>query len=234
MPWLETDPMDQRLRFIRDDQSDLYDRTELCARYGISRKTGYTRRPTARRQPSRSPHLTAQAATEDREEVRQNSQNSHVRHVSLRRPTALHRQRPRPSPHRTGRDRRWHLVRLLQHRAARQARRTRPHPARLTSPDASPPRCYPCSRSHLLPMFPVAHRGPGDPLRTWSSRRSRGCTGSTRRGSSSGSGTFPPPSSRPSTIRRPLRRPCKPWPEAPTNWVSCGTGAVQDERRGVP
>jgi len=41
MPWLETDPMDQRLRFIRDDQRDLYDRTELCARYGISRKTGY-------------------------------------------------------------------------------------------------------------------------------------------------------------------------------------------------
>ena len=41
MHWLETDPMDQRLRFIRDDQSDLHDRTERCARYGISRKTGY-------------------------------------------------------------------------------------------------------------------------------------------------------------------------------------------------
>lgn len=41
MPWLETDPMDQRLPFILDDQRGLYDRTELCARYGISRKTGY-------------------------------------------------------------------------------------------------------------------------------------------------------------------------------------------------
>lgn len=41
MPWLETDPMDQRLRFILDDQRGLYDRTELCDRDGISRKTGY-------------------------------------------------------------------------------------------------------------------------------------------------------------------------------------------------
>jgi len=41
MPRLETDPMDQRLQFIRADQGGLYDRTELCARYGISRKTEY-------------------------------------------------------------------------------------------------------------------------------------------------------------------------------------------------
>lgn len=41
MPWLETAPMDERLRFIADSQRDLYPMTELCARYGISRKTGY-------------------------------------------------------------------------------------------------------------------------------------------------------------------------------------------------
>lgn len=41
MPWLETTPMEQRARFIADDQLDLYTRAELCARYGISRKTGY-------------------------------------------------------------------------------------------------------------------------------------------------------------------------------------------------
>jgi putative transposase len=41
MPWLETDPMDQRLQFITDHQLGLYTVTELCARYGISRKTGY-------------------------------------------------------------------------------------------------------------------------------------------------------------------------------------------------
>jgi transposase InsO family protein len=33
--------MEQRERFIRDDRLALYTRTELCERYGISRKTGY-------------------------------------------------------------------------------------------------------------------------------------------------------------------------------------------------
>ncbi len=41
MPWNETDPMRERLRFIDDLESTLYTMTELCARYGISRKTGY-------------------------------------------------------------------------------------------------------------------------------------------------------------------------------------------------
>ena len=41
MPWLETSPMEQRERFIRDHRLDLYPMLELCARYGISRKTGY-------------------------------------------------------------------------------------------------------------------------------------------------------------------------------------------------
>ena len=41
MPWLETAPMDERIRFVADDQQGLYTRAELCARYGISRKTGY-------------------------------------------------------------------------------------------------------------------------------------------------------------------------------------------------
>ena len=41
MPWLETAPMDERVCFITDDRQGLYTRAELCARYGISRKTGY-------------------------------------------------------------------------------------------------------------------------------------------------------------------------------------------------
>lgn len=41
MPWLETAPMDQRERFIADARAGLYSMTELCERYGISRKTGY-------------------------------------------------------------------------------------------------------------------------------------------------------------------------------------------------
>ena len=41
MPWLETVPVEQRTRFIDDHRLGLYDMTELCARYAISRKTGY-------------------------------------------------------------------------------------------------------------------------------------------------------------------------------------------------
>ena len=41
MPWLETASMDQRERFIADARARLYPMTELCERYGISRKSGY-------------------------------------------------------------------------------------------------------------------------------------------------------------------------------------------------
>ncbi len=41
MPWLETSPVEQRERFIRDHQVALYTMAELCARYAVSRKTGY-------------------------------------------------------------------------------------------------------------------------------------------------------------------------------------------------
>lgn len=41
MPWLEIAPMEHRTRFIADVRAGLYSMTELCERYGISRKTGY-------------------------------------------------------------------------------------------------------------------------------------------------------------------------------------------------
>ena len=41
MPWLETAPMEERGRFIDDHRLGLYDMTELCVRYAVSRKTGY-------------------------------------------------------------------------------------------------------------------------------------------------------------------------------------------------
>ncbi len=41
MPWSKTTPMTERARFIADLESKLYTMTELCERYGISRKTGY-------------------------------------------------------------------------------------------------------------------------------------------------------------------------------------------------
>ena len=41
MPWLETDPMTERLQFVQDALSDRFTMAEVCARYGVSRKTGY-------------------------------------------------------------------------------------------------------------------------------------------------------------------------------------------------
>jgi putative transposase len=40
MPWRDASPMDQRTQFIADHLRDTLSITELCARYGISRKTG--------------------------------------------------------------------------------------------------------------------------------------------------------------------------------------------------
>lgn len=72
MPWLDTAPVDQRDRFIDDRQHGLYAMAELCARYGISRKTGYKwlarydagGRP-ALRDRSRAPHTSPQRIPED-------------------------------------------------------------------------------------------------------------------------------------------------------------------------
>jgi transposase InsO family protein len=41
MPWLETNPVIERKRFIMEWQSGELDVTELCRRHGISRKTAY-------------------------------------------------------------------------------------------------------------------------------------------------------------------------------------------------
>ena len=41
MPWKNERPMDQRLLFVADHMRELYPFSELCARYGVSRKTGY-------------------------------------------------------------------------------------------------------------------------------------------------------------------------------------------------
>jgi len=39
MPWSETAIMDARVAFILDWKSQKHQMTELCARYGVSRKT---------------------------------------------------------------------------------------------------------------------------------------------------------------------------------------------------
>src|SRR5881628_2722906 len=72
MAWTETDPMKERMHFVADWDRELYAVTELCARYGISRKTGYkwiaryvhagvAGRAEQSRAPHRCPHRIAPA-----------------------------------------------------------------------------------------------------------------------------------------------------------------------------
>jgi putative transposase len=41
MPWQSSTPMDQRVQFVADHQRAIFSMSELCERYGVSRKTGY-------------------------------------------------------------------------------------------------------------------------------------------------------------------------------------------------
>jgi putative transposase len=49
VPWCETSPMDQRQAFVWEAQRQWWSMSELCARYEISRKTGYKWLARARR-----------------------------------------------------------------------------------------------------------------------------------------------------------------------------------------
>ena len=75
MPWNQTSPMDQRTRFALAHEDGLYSMTELCARFGVSRKTGYKWLKRYRkgglealkdqsRAPKRCPHKTDKAVEE--------------------------------------------------------------------------------------------------------------------------------------------------------------------------
>jgi putative transposase len=75
MPWKESVAMEERLRFVHDALSDRFDMSELCARYGVSRRIGYKwlaryeadgRRGLVdqSRAPKRCPHRTADRIAE--------------------------------------------------------------------------------------------------------------------------------------------------------------------------
>ncbi len=81
MTWKQVLPMDEKVRFISDYLNGVFSFTELCARYGISRKTGYKwvdryveggagaledRPRTPRSSPRRTPAETEQAILEIR------------------------------------------------------------------------------------------------------------------------------------------------------------------------
>ena len=75
MPWKETDPMKERVKFVLDAESGLYRMTELCQGYGISREKGYKWLNRYRdegieglkdrsRAPEHCPHRTSEAIQE--------------------------------------------------------------------------------------------------------------------------------------------------------------------------
>jgi transposase-like protein len=63
MPWQESDDVSERIQFVAEVADGLYSMTELCARYGISRKTGYKwiARGGDFRNRSRRPHQSPRA-----------------------------------------------------------------------------------------------------------------------------------------------------------------------------
>ena len=72
MPWLETVPVDQRLDFLTAHRRGGYAMAELCARFGISRKTGYkwlarfeAEGRAGLRDRSRRPHTSPQRIAAD-------------------------------------------------------------------------------------------------------------------------------------------------------------------------
>jgi len=81
MPWSQTTPMDQKTQFIADYLRETFSFTELCARFGVSRETGYrlVERYLERgaaglearsRRPHRSPNETAAHVVEALLELR--------------------------------------------------------------------------------------------------------------------------------------------------------------------
>src|ERR1700722_11557688 len=76
MPWREVCPMDEKLRFMAAVLAEEESMTELCARFGISRKTGYklVRRyreenAVGLMERSRAPHVIPWAITQAQAEA---------------------------------------------------------------------------------------------------------------------------------------------------------------------
>jgi putative transposase len=102
MPWRETSPMEQRLEFIREYETELFTMTELAAQYGISRTTGYKwlQRYEAEGvvglgDRSRRPHQSPQATDPDLVDVLVAERRRHPRWGAKKLLAVVRRQDPR-------------------------------------------------------------------------------------------------------------------------------------------
>lgn len=87
MPWKETSPMKERVHFLRDHASGLFNFSELCQHYGISRKTGYKwlnrfleEGMTGLEDRSRRPHVSPQRVDEQRVKILLETKHQHPRY----------------------------------------------------------------------------------------------------------------------------------------------------------
>ncbi len=86
MPWNCTDAMKQRTRFVLNHEDGLYTMTELCERFGVSRKTGYKWLDRYRqhgldglKNQSRAPHHCPHRTPQDIEALLVEARRSHPR-----------------------------------------------------------------------------------------------------------------------------------------------------------
>src|SRR6266850_11919 len=102
MPWREASPMDQRTQFIADHLRDVLSITELCALYGISRKTGYKwieryirHGPAGLEEDSRRPRRSPNQTSEEVVSAILEARRRHPRWGGKKLLALLHRRHPR-------------------------------------------------------------------------------------------------------------------------------------------
>ncbi len=143
MPWLETDPVTERKRFVLEAQGGLFSHSELCLRHGISRTTGYKwleryavegpdglfDRP---HRPDSCPHATPDYILEAALALRRRRPTWGAAKI-LGRLDTLHPDWPLPAAQTLHK----HLVRARLVKKRRKSRK-QPHPGRPTAPFVAP------------------------------------------------------------------------------------------------
>jgi transposase InsO family protein len=143
MPWLETDPVTERKRFILEAEGGLFSFAELCRRHGISSKTGYKwlgryelEGPDGladrSHRPHSCPHATDPQVIEAAFKLRKQRPSWGAGKI-LGRLGTLHPEWSLPAPQTLHK----HFVREGLVKKRRRSRR-RPHPGRPTAPFDAP------------------------------------------------------------------------------------------------
>lgn len=102
MPWRQASPMDQRTQFIADHLRDTWPITELCERYGVSRKTGYKwierylrSGPAGLEEHSRRPHRSPNQTADEIVAAILDARHRHPSWGGKKLLALLHRRHPR-------------------------------------------------------------------------------------------------------------------------------------------